>query len=155
MSPLVHALIRKFVALQLAVKIMHGPSLTSHTQPTPARIAFSITHGDTESDPCWGWLDMACETSMDLTTAALPTNRMHLGSQSKLELCYARLDMMRLVSYLGLLDQCLSFMGAAKLTQASFPVLVLQARNAGVRTARASLGDTLYKEHSTLLGYPI
>ena len=92
---------------------------------------------------------------MDLTTAALPTNRMHLGSQSKLELCYVRLDMMHLVSYLGLLDQCLSFMGAAKLTQASFSVLVLQARNAGVRTARTSLGDTLYKEHSTLLGYPI
>ena len=47
-----------------------------------ARIAFSITHSDTESDPRWGWLGMACETSMDLTTAALPTNRdeMHLVS---------------------------------------------------------------------------
>ena len=48
--------------------------------------------------------------------------------QSKLGLCgYARLDMMRLVSYPGVLDQCLSFTGAAKLTRASFPVLVLQA----------------------------
>ena len=130
-------LICKFVALQLAVEIMDGPSLASHTQPTPVRIAFSIMHGDTESDPRWGWLDMACETSMDLTTAVLPTNRIHLGSQSKLGLCYTRLDTMRLASYLGLLDQCLSFMGAAKLTQASFPVLALQARNAGVRTARA------------------
>ena len=80
MSPLVHALIRKFVALQLAVEIMHGPSLASHTNLPQARIAFSITHSDTESDPRWGWLGMACETSIDLTTAALPTNRdeMHL-----------------------------------------------------------------------------
>ena len=61
--------------IQLAVEIMHGPSLASQTQPTPVRIAFSITHSDTESDPCWDWLGMACETSMDLTTAALPTNR--------------------------------------------------------------------------------
>ena len=113
MSPLVHALICKFVALELAVEIMDGPSLASHTQPTPAWIAFSIMHGDTESDPCWGWLSMACETSMDLTTAALPTNRIHLGSQNKLGLCYARLDMMGLASYPGLLDQCLSFTGAA------------------------------------------
>ena len=37
-------------------------SLASQTQPTPARIAFSITHGDTESDPRWGWLGLACET---------------------------------------------------------------------------------------------
>ena len=44
--------------------------------------------------------------------------------------------MMHLVSYPGLRDQCLSFMGAAKLTWASFPVLALQAANAGVRTAR-------------------
>ena len=81
MFPLVHALIRKFVALQLAVKIMHEPSLASHTQPTPVRIAFSITHSNTENDPRWGWLGIACETSMELTTAVLPTNRdeMHLG----------------------------------------------------------------------------
>ena len=44
--------------------------------------------------------------------------------------------MMRLVSYPGVLDQCLSFTGAAKLTRASFLVLELQAANAGVRTAR-------------------
>ena len=40
-------------------------SLASQTQTTPARIAFSITHGegsDTESHPCWGWLGLACET---------------------------------------------------------------------------------------------
>ena len=37
--------------------ILH--SLASQTQP--ARIAFSITH-DTESDPRWGWLGLACET---------------------------------------------------------------------------------------------
>ena len=40
-------------------------SLAGQTQPTPARIAFSITHGegsDTESDPRWGWLGLACET---------------------------------------------------------------------------------------------
>ena len=55
--------------------------------------------------------------------------------QSKLGLCYARLDMMRLASYLGPLDQCLSFTGTAKLSQASFPVLALQATNVGVRTA--------------------
>ena len=79
MSPLVHALICKFVALQLAVRRdMHGPSLASQTQPTPARIALSITHGDTES---WGWLGLACESSKDITTAARPTNRdeMHLA----------------------------------------------------------------------------
>ena len=63
------------LALQPAVEIMHGLSLASHTQPTPVRIAFSITHSDTESNPRWGWLDMACETSVDLTTAVLPTNR--------------------------------------------------------------------------------
>ena len=143
MSPLVHALICKFVALQLAVEIMHGPSLASHTQPTPVRIAFSIMHGDTESDPRWGWLDMACETSMDLTTAVLPTNRIHLGSQSKLGLCYTRLDTMRLASYLGLLDQCLSFTGAAKLTQASFPVLSTAIKKCwGKNSQGKSLGDT-------------
>ena len=32
-------------------------SLASQTQPTPARIAFS------KSDPRWGWLGLACETS--------------------------------------------------------------------------------------------
>ena len=41
-------------------------SLASQTQPTPARITFSVTHGvhmrDTESDPCWGWLGLACKT---------------------------------------------------------------------------------------------
>ena len=40
-------------------------SLASQTQPTLAWIAFSITHGegsDTESDPHWGWLGLACET---------------------------------------------------------------------------------------------
>ena len=41
-------------------------SLASQTQPTPVRIAFSIMHGvykhDIESDPCWGWLGLACET---------------------------------------------------------------------------------------------
>ena len=40
-------------------------SLASQTQPTLARIAFSITHGegsDAESDPHWGWLGLACET---------------------------------------------------------------------------------------------
>ena len=62
--PLVHAR-SKFVALQLAVEIMHGPSLASQTQPTPAWISFSITHGDTESDPRWGWFGLACETSME------------------------------------------------------------------------------------------
>ena len=58
----------------------------------------------------------------------------------------------RLASYPGPLDQCLSFTGAVKLTRASFPVLVLQATNAGVRTASVlkSLGDPLYKEHNTL-----
>ena len=42
--------------------------------------------------------------------------------------------------------------GSSKLTQASFPVLALQATNAEVRTTSVakSLGDTLYKEHSTL-----
>ena len=36
-------------------------SLTSQTQPTPARTAFSIVR-DTETDPRWGWLGLACET---------------------------------------------------------------------------------------------
>ena len=70
MSPLIYTtLICKFVALQLAVEIMHGPSLVSQTQPTPAWITFSITVRDTESDPCWGWLGLACKTGMDLITA--------------------------------------------------------------------------------------
>ena len=43
--PLVYVLICKFVALQLVVEIMHGPSLASHTSPTLAQITFSITHG--------------------------------------------------------------------------------------------------------------
>ena len=70
--------------------------------------------------------------------------------QSKLGLCYARLDTIRLASYPGPLDQCLSFTGAAKLSQASFPVLALQATNAGVKTAGVlkSVGDTY--THSTL-----
>ena len=41
-------------------------SLASQTQPTPARIAFSVTSftvRDTESDPRWGWLGLACKTS--------------------------------------------------------------------------------------------
>ena len=41
MSPLILALVFKLVALQLAVEIMHGPSLASQTQPTPARITFT------------------------------------------------------------------------------------------------------------------
>ena len=50
-------------------------SLASQPQPTPARIAFSITHGegsDTESDPRWGWLGLACET-IDYSTASTVT----------------------------------------------------------------------------------
>ena len=65
--------------------------------------------------------------------------------QSKLGLCgYARLDMMRLVSYPGLLDR-LSFTGAAKLTRVSFPVLVLQAAKlcGGKNGQDKSLGDTV------------
>ena len=38
------------------------PSLASQTQPTPARIGFSIPTLDTESDPRWGWLGLACKT---------------------------------------------------------------------------------------------
>ena len=39
-------------------------SLASQTQPTPARIAFSILKAVcTESDLCWGWLGLACETT--------------------------------------------------------------------------------------------
>ena len=59
------------------------------------------------------------------------------------------IDMMHLPSYPGLLDQSLSFTGAAKLTQAAFLVLALQAANAGVRMKNGqdkSLGDTLHKE---------
>ena len=48
----------------------HHPSLASQTQLTPARIAFSITHGegrvvhvDTEGDPRWSWLGLAHETN--------------------------------------------------------------------------------------------
>ena len=37
-------------------------SLASQTQPTPARIAFSIKKVS-ESDPRWGWLGLACETN--------------------------------------------------------------------------------------------
>ena len=40
-------------------------------------------------------------------------------------------------------DQFLWFTEAAKLTWASFPVLTLQAANAGVRTARARVYDSL------------
>ena len=39
-------------------------SFASQIQPTPVRIAFSIMHGDTESDPRKGWLGLACETSV-------------------------------------------------------------------------------------------
>ena len=43
-------------------------SLASQTQPTPARIAFSIPVRDTESDPCWGWFGLACETTYFLSS---------------------------------------------------------------------------------------
>ena len=42
-------------------------SFASQTQPTLARIAFSIPVHDTESDPCWGWLDLAYETTITHT----------------------------------------------------------------------------------------
>ena len=55
--------------------------------------------------------------------------------------------MMRLASYSGLLDQYLSFTGAAKLTQASFSVLALHVAKARHGQSK-SLGDTLHKEHT-------
>ena len=39
-------------------------SPASQIQPALARIAFSITHDKTESDPHWGWLGLACETNV-------------------------------------------------------------------------------------------
>ena len=96
---------------------------------------------------------------MDLATTAQSTHQdevhltriVHLArvglyspAWPELGLCsYARLDMMRLVSYPGVLDQCLSFTGAAKLTRASFLVLVLQVAKLcwGKNGQGKSLGD--------------
>jgi len=67
------------------------------------------------------WQSRSC---MDLTTVAYPTIRgkvqlvrvcfIVLHGQTKLGLCYTRLDMLSLIP--SLLDQCLSFTGAAELT---------------------------------------
>ena len=37
--------------------------LVSQARPNqPQRGSLSVSHTDTESDPCWGWLGLACET---------------------------------------------------------------------------------------------
>ena len=61
-------------------------SRASQTQPTPARIAFSITHrggSGTESDPRWGWLDLACGLIMDKLHVVV----MHRNNQTRYTAC--------------------------------------------------------------------
>ena len=55
---------RRVSTTRVYIVIEHAAilSLASQTQPTPARIAFSIT----QSDPRWGWLGLACETTVVL-----------------------------------------------------------------------------------------
>ena len=79
MSPLVLVLICKFVALQLAVEIMHGPSLASQTQPTPARNTFTVILKAIRAGVGLVWLERLAWSN--LTTSARPINQdeMHLA----------------------------------------------------------------------------
>ena len=47
--------------------MMASLDLTSQTQPTPARITHGVDMRDTESDPRWDWLGLACKTRMMAT----------------------------------------------------------------------------------------
>ena len=52
-----------FGKTSLAARLTPKTSLASQTQPTPRWVAFSITHGDAESNLRWGWLGLTCKTT--------------------------------------------------------------------------------------------
>ena len=72
--------------------------------------------------------------------------------QSKLGLCYSRLDMMRLVSYPGLSRPVFFIHGSSKTNSGFFPcVSTASGKCWGKNGQGKSLGVTLHKEHSTVV----
>ena len=123
MSPLAHALPRwyglricKFIALQLAVEIMYGPAWQQQRDPHTEMKCISLGYA------------LYCPAWPEQTWAML----------------FETIDMMPLVSYPGLRDQFLSFMGAANSGFFSC-VSTASCKCWGKNGQGKSLGDTRIK----------
>ena len=82
------------------------------------------------NQPQRGWLSVLRKAILKCISVGYALYSPAWPEQTGVMLRETRYDALSLV-YPGLLDQCLLFTGAAKLTQASFPLLALQAANAG------------------------